>query len=100
MDPLTEPSIIHPQSPFARTVPGPGEVPASGMDLGGHREQRSGHRTEHTRRGHPGTQSLPRTARCRAQPDAAHVDCCTSGAASSVPCTVAVGQLPLAAAAA
>jgi len=67
MDPLTEPSIIHPQSPFARTVPGPGEVPASGMDLGGHREQRSGQRTEHTRRGHPGTQSLPRTARCRAR---------------------------------
>jgi hypothetical protein len=40
MDPLTEPSISHPQSPFARTMVGTGQIPAGGVDFTCHRQQR------------------------------------------------------------
>jgi hypothetical protein len=67
MEPLNEPSISHPQATSCRTVAGARQVPASGVRFGRNRQQRPGHGTQHTRRGHPGTQSLLRTARCRAR---------------------------------
>jgi hypothetical protein len=67
MEPLNAPSISHPQSPLAETTTGAGQVPASGVDLGRNRQQRSGQRSQHTRLGHRGARSLPRAARRQAR---------------------------------
>ncbi len=52
MDPLTEPSISHPQTTPAPVATGTRHIPASRVHLGRHRQQHPGQRAQHTRFGY------------------------------------------------
>jgi hypothetical protein len=81
MDPLTEPSVSHPQTTPAPMATGTGQVPASGVHLGAHCQQRSGQRAQDSRFGHRRRRPSTGTARCRAH-RLLHVRCRRLQAAS------------------
>lgn len=74
MDPLTEPSISHPQSPLPRTMVGTGQIPAGGVEFIRHCQQRPSQRAQHARLRRRRRRSPTRTARCRA-PSSLQVKC-------------------------
>lgn len=81
MDPLNEPPISHPQSPIRWTAASAGQVPASGVHLGRHCQQRSGHWAQRAGLGHRRRRPSTDTPRCHAR-RLLHVRCRLLRAAS------------------